>query len=238
MKETLNKHKNIVLQFSGGKDSLATLFVCEPWWDKITVVWVNTGAAMQETKDVWEKVKKLVPHVFELITNQPNQVAEMGYPVDVLPLLSHPIFNKDSVRVQPFYDCCSANMWMPMQALMQHMKPTLIIRGQKNVDKMKGPVRSGKVIDGVEYLHPIEDWTDERVFEYLKMTPIGVPPHYEFMGTSLDCWSCTAYLQENKGKLTYLKKFEPGMYEEVRRRLIRVREALRLHDHTDEILKE
>jgi len=33
-----------VLQLSGGKDSLACLYLLKPKWDDLIVAWVNTGA--------------------------------------------------------------------------------------------------------------------------------------------------------------------------------------------------
>ena len=49
MREYLDRHDKIALQFSGGKDSLAVLYLCKEWWNKITVVWLNTGSAFPET---------------------------------------------------------------------------------------------------------------------------------------------------------------------------------------------
>jgi 3'-phosphoadenosine 5'-phosphosulfate sulfotransferase (PAPS reductase)/FAD synthetase len=82
----MSAHENTVLQFSGGKDSLACLFLLREQWDEMTVLWVNAGAAFPETVGLMEKIRALVPHFLEVRTNQPAQVAELGYPVDVLPL--------------------------------------------------------------------------------------------------------------------------------------------------------
>ena len=35
--------RRVFLGFSGGKDSLTLLHLCEPWHDRLTLIWVNTG---------------------------------------------------------------------------------------------------------------------------------------------------------------------------------------------------
>jgi 3'-phosphoadenosine 5'-phosphosulfate sulfotransferase (PAPS reductase)/FAD synthetase len=58
----IERHKpgKAVLQFSGGKDSLACLLLLRPWWDRLTVMWVNTGAAFPETLELMEAVRSRV----------------------------------------------------------------------------------------------------------------------------------------------------------------------------------
>ena len=36
------RHERVFLSFSGGKDSLAILHLCEPYRDRLSLVWVNT----------------------------------------------------------------------------------------------------------------------------------------------------------------------------------------------------
>ena len=40
----LGSHKHAVLQFSGGKDSTALMYLARPWLDRITVIFGETGA--------------------------------------------------------------------------------------------------------------------------------------------------------------------------------------------------
>jgi len=34
-----------ILQFSGGQDSIALLYLMEPFWEDLTVVWADAGDA-------------------------------------------------------------------------------------------------------------------------------------------------------------------------------------------------
>jgi len=105
------------------------------------------------------------------------------------------------------------------------LNATTVIRGQKLSDHHKSPVRSGDVVDGITYVFPIEDWTDEQVLDYVKDSDL-LPAHYAYGGTSLDCMHCTAYLGENKWKRGYLNRNHPEVGEIVERRIIEIKNEI------------
>lgn len=239
MHDVFDRHQLACLQFSGGKDSLACLWLIEPWWAKTVVLWVNTGAAFPETLELMEKVRAMVPHFLEERTDQPAQVKRKGYPVDVLPIVHHKHFPLNRhPRLQGFLDCCYENIMEPAEAATKRLGATLVIRGQKDADCLKGTLQSGQKADGQEFLYPIESWTDEEVFSYLKQTPLGVPAHYDQVGTSLDCWSCTAYLGDNLGKMRYLRDKHPEWHSTMTGRLTLIRDAVRGADFTKAALDQ
>ena len=82
---------------------------------------------------------------------------------------------------------------IPMHERMISDGITLIIRGQKNSDKVKGPLRSGQVDCGIEMLFPIEDWTDKRVLSFLREQNVEIPRFYEMLNDAPDCMTCTGY---------------------------------------------
>jgi 3'-phosphoadenosine 5'-phosphosulfate sulfotransferase (PAPS reductase)/FAD synthetase len=206
-----------VLQFSGGKDSLACLYLLEPRWNEITVAWVNTGAAFPETVALMERVRAQVPHFVEVAAEQ--SIEREGYPADVLPIAAtsagHLFEGETGPRFQSRYSCCASALWAPMQKAMRELGATTIIRGQKLSDAKKTPIRSGQVIEGVTYEFPLEDWTDADVRHFLAEKKVSLPENYRYMSTSLDCWNCTAYLSENAGRLQYLQERHPAKYERV-----------------------
>lgn len=212
-----------VLQFSGGKDSLACLYLLRPLWKEITVAWVNTGAAYPETIRLMDRVRSLVPHFLEINSDQPANIAANGPPSDIAPIRSLPqgriATQYDGTPIQSFLECCSENMWKPMQDAMTALGATVIIRGQKLSDERKSPIRDGYTVNGVRYWFPVEAWTDEEVFAYLKANGVEIPAHYAYTKTSLDCWSCTAYLDENLGRLRHMRKNEPVMWRQIEPRI-------------------
>ncbi len=216
-------HQNAVLQFSGGKDSLACLWLLRTHWQRLTVLWVNSGSALPEVHTLMDKVRGLVPNFRELKTNQAAQIDVRGFPVDVLPVRADAkvqyLAQQERPKLQSFMDCCYSNLMAPLYAETKRLGATLVIRGQKLADKHRSPIRSGHVEDGIAYWFPLEDWTDEDVNTYLADKPIGVPESYEYFNSSSDCWNCTAYLEDNVGKMRYLRERHPRMHKEVMRRL-------------------
>jgi 3'-phosphoadenosine 5'-phosphosulfate sulfotransferase (PAPS reductase)/FAD synthetase len=212
----IDRHDKIALQFSGGKDSLAALYLCKPWWDKITVYWLNTGAIPPSSIKRMDKIRALVPHFVEILSDQPADIEANGYPVDILPLRTHNgarMFEEhDGIKLQPWMSCCANNLFLPMHARMIQDKITLIIRGQRNEEQRKAVIRNGQSMDGFEVYFPLENWTQQQVFDFLLDNDIEIPPNYQYDMASVDCWDCTAYLFTNGGRGAYLRAHEPELY--------------------------
>ena len=216
MDNHFDRHQSIVLQFSGGKDSLACLYLLREYWDRIVVLWVNTGAAFPETVAQMEAIRKLVPHFVEVKSDQPANVAAEGQPSDLISWwdtrLGRSFHSGRSFKVQSPFQCCLANIWEPLDNATRALGATLIIRGQRGEDHRKGPMRDGMVHDGIEFWFPIEKWSGEQVRGFLTSQGVALPPNYAFVDSSLDCWSCTAYLDENEGKFRYMKDRHPELH--------------------------
>jgi len=226
----IDRHEKVVLQFSGGKDSIACLLLLKPWWHKITVVWVNSGDAFPETIAQMKDVRAMVPNFLEVKSNQPRQIANNGYPVDVLPIRASSYGKRvepnDLPLMQAYANCCDQNLWFPMQQACKELGVTLIIRGTRLSDSKKAKCRSGDIVDGVEYFFPIENMSDHDVLEFVSDSSL-LPRNYPQMKTSLDCKMCTAYLCDNKEKLPYLRQYHPKIYAELTGRITEIKHAVK-----------
>lgn len=215
MENTIQKHDKIVLMFSGGKDSLACLFLLKKYWDKINVMWVNTGAAFPEIIQLMDKIKEMVPHFTEVTSHQSSYIEAFGYPSDVVPInhttVGELFTGKKKNKISIYLDCCAANISFPLRDAAALYGATLIIRGQKSCDGHKAPIVSNQVVGGIQYLFPIQDWSNEDVFAYLRMQDFPLPEFYSLKATSLDCWNCTAYCADHADKLQYMKKHHPKL---------------------------
>lgn len=198
-----------VLQFSGGKDSLACLYLFRNEWDTIKVVWVNSGAAYPEMIEYMEKWKKILPHFIEVKSDQPNQIKNNGYPTDIN-IINDTVFGRQFTDgkgplVQSYLNCCSANIWLPMMHAIQELGATEIIRGQRKDDNRQAKIQDGAIINGVKFTFPIFEWSESDVFSYLNEVNADMPEAYsKGEKTGRDCWDCTAYLDENAVRIKNL----------------------------------
>lgn len=231
MKNIIARHERIALQVSGGRDSLACLYLLKPYWDRLTVYWCNTGAAFPETVSVMAKVQAMVPRFVEIAGRQPQVVAEHGLPADLVPVSHTPLGRAVSGQsvplIQDRYSCCYRSMMEPTHARMVEDGITLIIRGQRASDRLKSPLRSGDVVDGIELLFPIEDWSSRQVTAFLQAEGAPIPRFYEMLDSAPDCMTCSAWWEN--GAAAYLKRYHHGVYQEVQARLDIINQAVSGH---------
>ena len=196
-----SRHKRVALSFSAGKDSAACLWLLQPWWDKLTVVWCDGGNPREEALLYMMGIASIVPHFDFVRGDQVNWTAQNGMPVDVLPFELSRLGRISTGSPGPWLslagDCCRANLWEPLYKFLKEREFTAVIRGQRNSDELRSPVTSGEVVDGVEYLYPIQDWSDADVVAFLGPR---LPANYSRgLRSSLDCKNCTAYQREHAG---------------------------------------
>ncbi len=219
--EALARHSMPVLEISGGKDSTAVLELARPWWDRLTVVWLNTGDPLPTTVAFMAWVKSQVPHFVELQGRQPEVVARYGWPSDIVPqrhtVAGQLVFGPQKFSVQQRIDCCWRSLMQPMDEQIRALGATLAMRGRRHDEADRSPARSGMTADGLEVLFPIYDWTADDVWAYLAAQGAHMTDFYEVIEDSIDCMHCTAWLEHRH--LDYLDAKHPDAAAEVRRRM-------------------
>lgn len=223
-------YKRTALHFGGGKDSLACLHLLRPRWHELTVVWLNSGTAFPETVKQMEAVAAMVPHFMEVRSDVMADISAHGWPVDVLPVQNSDIGrqvvgNTGAIKLRTWMECCATNYWAPMQKRMIEMGVTRIIRGQRITEKYKSHVRDGDCVDGVIYEMPLQDWTEEDVFRFLRKNNVQAPAYYAEVKSSLDCWNCTAYMDTKAPQIAYLEKHHPEKHVLVKTKLREIARA-------------
>jgi len=223
------RHNRIALQFSGGRDSIACLYLMRPYWDALTVYWCDTGSTYPETLSLVCKVRDMVPNFAVIQGLQPEVIAHYGMPSDIVRASATPMGVQvgGGPLMQDRHSCCLRSKMIPLHQRMLDDGVTLIIRGQKSADKMKAPVKSGEIHDCIEYLFPLEDWDARKVMAYLREQDAPIPRFYEMLNSAPDCLTCSAWWEE--GSMAYLKRYHHAQYLENRVRLDAIRTAVGEH---------
>jgi phosphoadenosine phosphosulfate reductase len=208
--EFLYHHKKIALELSGGKDSVAVLYLLRDVLDKITVYWLNTGDAYPETVKVIEECRKLCPNFVEVLSNVAEWTIFNGFPSDVVPATGWQVHQQVPIGEFKFADsftCCAHNIMNPLHARVLADGNTCIIRGQKKSDEHQAPIISGEWYDGAQIIFPIANWTDDEVMNFLTASGAPIHPVYEFSKDGADCMHCTGWW--GKTSMEFLSKHPP-----------------------------
>lgn len=228
---TLRRHLGrIAFQFSGGRDSTAALHVLRPYWPILKVYHVDTGDHFPETRAVVSEMERQILAAggkFErVVTNVEADRIAFGLPTDLLPAQNTDIgrlVSGRTIRLQGRFDCCARSLMNPLHARMHEDGMTLLIRGQRDEEYAKQPLRSGDVSDGFEVLYPIQTWTGAEVNAYLEVN--GLPVASSFYDSGMphgsDCMGCTGWWDEGRAK--FLRRHHPAEYTVFLQRMVLIR---------------
>jgi phosphoadenosine phosphosulfate reductase len=204
------------LAFSGGKDSLACWYLLRH--QNPVVFFVNTGKAYPETLAIVEEVRAQAVEFIEVHTDRSAQNAAFGIPSDIVPIdhtrIGMAMTCEKPVAVQGYLSCCLENIGTPLLAAAKRRGITQLIRGQRADESHRGPTQNGSVVDGIQYLHPVERWTTIQVMAFLKAERGSLPDHYKIEHTSLDCYDCTAFMAHSADRVAWTKDKYPAFHSE------------------------
>jgi phosphoadenosine phosphosulfate reductase len=216
----LDRHERTALSFSGGKDSLACLYLLRPHLDRITVYHHDTGDLMPETRAIVSQVKGMCPNFVHIKGNIRSWIDENGLPTDLLPYSMHGLgvaVGQSGAKLVTRYQCCFINLMWPIWARIKEDGNTLCIRGTKLADQAKLPAYDGETHDNIEMWFPINTWSHEDVQKYLASVRAPRNPLYDHMTNSPECARCTAWWDERRG--AYLRTNHPSLFAEYARDL-------------------
>lgn len=214
------RHERVALNFSGGKDSLAVVYLLRAYLDRLTIYHLDTGDLLPETRAIVRHVVSMAPNFVHLQGDVLAHIAAHGMPTDLLPHTAHPVADamaEARTRLVSRYDCCWHNRMLPLYARMRADGITLIIRGTKQVDMRRVPLASGETLDGIEHWYPLESWSHQDVFAYLREVGAPINRVYELVMNSPECTRCTAWWGEKRAE--YLRKYHPELYRDYRARM-------------------
>jgi len=219
----------VLVQLSGGKDSVVTLFKARQLHEDVTALYNDMGDAYPHvTKYVVDLCNKWkVP----LIISKParsvlDTVKEDGYPSDMLTIWASDqggyfkgLKDEPLVKLQSGISCCTKHLYFPMLQATLNFKPDVVWRGSKVTDDH---VTNGPEFDmfDIPTFCPIWEMTDENVFEFAAENGIRLLHHYDFgVGHGLDCIRCTAWLNKtDHGRVAFTAQLHPEEFKDLKAR--------------------
>lgn len=220
--------RRAALHFSGGKDSLVCLHLLRPWIEVgLPVYWASTGDTIPEAVAVVEEARAWVPDFREVRADVLAWKEANGLPSDVVTAQSTwmgQLYGMTDTKLVGRFDCCQANLMLPMHQRMLADGIEVVIRGTKLADTGKVPA-SGPT-ESYDVMLPLLNWSHEQVFEFLRSRGIPISTVYDsFKSISApECLHCTAWWDDGKG--AYLKQLHPDKVGQYRAGLQTIRAEL------------
>ena len=220
IRERLDRHNRICACYSGGKDSLACVYLLKDHWDRVIFYHVDTGDELPEMRDAVAAIEAMVPHFVRVQTNVTDWIERNGIPTDLVPHTAHylgQVMGEGSTRLASRYDCCRDNRAGPLFARIVADGNTMMISGIRQNDMRIMPSHDGDVLDGIEVFYPLEAWSTEDVLAYLERVGAPLPAFYPELEHGVDCAGCSAWWSEKRG--AWLRRTHPEIYRRYQARL-------------------
>jgi phosphoadenosine phosphosulfate reductase len=209
------------VSFSGGKDSTLLVWLLREAGrlGDVTVYHTDPGDFFPELREHIAEVESWCPNFIRIQTNSQAWGRENGWPSDLVPHSSHFLGQQmeEGPRLSARYDCCFANLMWPLYSRIKADGHTLLLRGTRRSDMKRLPVKTGDNPDGVELFYPIQEWTEDQVFAFVKEHGVPLPRYYDHFRQGPDCARCTAWWGENRA--AYLRDHHPELFMDYQERM-------------------
>jgi 7-cyano-7-deazaguanine synthase in queuosine biosynthesis len=142
----LADNERAILEFSGGKDSTALLYLARPWLDRIVVYFADPGVTYPHVVEHVHRTCEALGAKLEVI-KPPVTIEEWheaeGLPSDIVPVestaeMAWMMKDKAPQKLQPYTRCCAAMIWLPLQNAIKASGIKTVLRGSKACDARVG----------------------------------------------------------------------------------------------------
>jgi len=219
----------IYVAFSGGMESVALVNALKPFHDRLTLLWVNTGAMFPHMIEFVRDYGKLLP-LIELSSDLTANWKSQGLPARVLPVANAMPFGAHvEPKIQPWILCCKALRSEPIERFLaaSAARPSYFVHGQRRKDFAAGHSIASEMIalpQGVRSLAPLWGWGRGDVANYVQENGLTLPGQYSRIADSLECWACTG--EHTRERSAYMRDEYPELLATVLPGIRRVQSAV------------
>lgn len=215
IEDALRKHGRGVLAFSGGKESVLLAEELEPFKDRLTLAWVNTGAMLPHMESFVRGYGERF-NLVELHSHQAGRFGRVGLPSRIVPIYNTPLGataerEPPRLMVTDWVSCCSCLRGKPLLDYMDAHNMTLLIHGQRRLDNVH-PLHSWP--GWIDRLPPLWEWSEDDVMAAIDRKGCALPIQYqEGVLDSMECWNCPADLKPQR--VRFLAKHYPELARQI-----------------------
>lgn len=170
------RHARVILCFSGGKESIALAYMVEPWRDRVTLVWTNTGFMAAHMVDFVRAYSERFDLVELASPPLPDVWAIDGVPADVAPFAN--VAGTAAPRFRPWLRYCFTVRQAPVNAYLRELGHCCYMNGQRTTDPngttFQG-LRTG-LPASVTVAMPLAAWSEADVYAYIARHGLTLPP--------------------------------------------------------------
>ena len=204
---------DVLVGFGGGRDAIALVQLCEPYKERTTLLWGNTG-------HMGEHVESFIRGYGDAFRLQEVRSPDLfaywkiaGIPTDLLPVTN--AMGRSGVPMQPWARCCNTMRVEPLTAFLRGLEaPVVFLSGARKADG--GPLTD--IIDpanptltegNITTVFPLWNWTDEDVRAFVESEALALPAQYtKGLPSSLRCITCPHGM--TKERMGYLSETYPA----------------------------
>lgn len=211
----LGRNGRAAVGFSGGKESVVLAHLLEPYRDRVTLVWVNTGAMLPHMADFVRSYGDRFD-LAEIRSDQGARWASVGVPSRIVPIFNTQLGHMAEVGtprilLTDWITCCAALRSAPLLEYMAAHGMVLFIHGQKQADNVRPFLNWPPSLGRLDLLW---DWSDDDVWRYIEANRLALPMQYqEGYPDSFECWNCPAEVKE--GRVEFLARLYPDKAEQL-----------------------
>ncbi len=203
----LSKHTTPVVTFSGGKDSLVVLDLVRSIRPETTALFVNTGNEYTETVLYARSLSNIIEVEPEMPIkdNDGNKEIIKGNRVFWKCVEVYGFAKSKDKSTRHGNACCFWLKEKPLRTWQKNQGIDLVFTGLTSAEsrqRMMTLKRMGYYYhnkqDDTYRCHPIHDWTEQDVWDYINLKQLKYNPIYDMGLPRCGCRFCTAYLSWKK----------------------------------------